>query len=110
MADLEIHMVPKNLYYQEADYVRGLANEIDRLRRVNADLVNALQAIGSLSTEGANGEPETALNLAVRLRGAIQCARKTLRAAGLSDEITEIASAVRLDGTAGKSEGEPRPA
>ena len=45
MADLEIHMVPKNLYYQEADYVRGLANEIDRLRAVNAALVEALRAV-----------------------------------------------------------------
>ena len=45
MADLEIHMVPKNLYYQEADYVRGLANEIDRLRRVNAELLDVLRAV-----------------------------------------------------------------
>lgn len=42
MSDLEIHMVPRNLYYHEVAYVRGLEAENERLKAALKEVVEAL--------------------------------------------------------------------
>jgi hypothetical protein len=48
MTELKVVVVPKELYYHEVAYVRGLEAEIERLRKETQHLREALERRGEI--------------------------------------------------------------